>query len=131
MSATLAEARATTHRVAKTFSLACRLLPRAVRDDVYLLYLVFRTLDDLVDEQRPEAVERVEAVRAWAELGARLAVSPEVAILEDLATRHALPRDALARLLRGHAPGPRGRRRSRPRTTSIATAIASRERSGW
>src|SRR5205814_1194153 len=40
----LADARATTQRVARTFSLACRLLPRALRDDVYLLYLVLRTL---------------------------------------------------------------------------------------
>ena len=38
-----------------------------MRDDVYLLYLVFRTLDDLVDEGRPEAAERVAAVEAWAE----------------------------------------------------------------
>jgi phytoene synthase len=95
LTSTLAQARATTHRVARTFSLACRLLPRAVRDDVYLLYLVFRTLDDLVDEQRPEASERVAAVRAWAD-GELDAASPEVAILADLATRHALPRDAVS-----------------------------------
>ena len=107
MSATLdAGARATTHRVARTFSLACRLLPRDVRDDVYLLYLVFRTLDDLVDEQRPEAAERVEAVEAWA-AGEPARGRAEVAILEELAARHPLPRDALARLLRGHAPGHR------------------------
>src|SRR4051812_41934865 len=90
---TLAEARATTQRVARTFALACRLLPRDVRDDVYLLYLVFRTLDDLVDEEQPEAAERIAAVADWASgLGAQ---SPEVAVLEDLAQRHALPQDAL------------------------------------
>ena len=55
----VAEARATTRGAARTFSIACRMLPRAVRDDVYLLYLVFRTLDDLVDEGRPEAADRV------------------------------------------------------------------------
>jgi hypothetical protein len=54
----LAEARDTTRRVARTFSLACRLLPRELRDDVYLLYLVFRTLDDLVDDGMPEAGAR-------------------------------------------------------------------------
>ena len=48
----LLEARETTERVARTFALACRLLPREVRDDVHLLYLVFRTLDDLVDDAR-------------------------------------------------------------------------------
>ena len=93
MSAVVDEARATTKQVARTFALACRLLPREVRDDVYLLYLVFRTLDDLVDEEHPEADERVAAVEAWA-AGEHVA-SPETAVLADLATRHALPRDAL------------------------------------
>jgi len=91
----LAEARATTHRVARTFALACRLLPRAVRDDVYLLYLVFRTLDDLVDERRPEAADRVEAVAAWAE-GRPGARTREVAALEALAARHPVPPRAMA-----------------------------------
>src|SRR4051812_24367568 len=88
------EARATTRSVARTFSLACRLLPRSVRDDVYLLYLVFRTLDDLVDDGRPEAAARVAAVEAWA-AGAAPA-SPEASILEALAGRHALPRQPFA-----------------------------------
>lgn len=94
---TVAEARATTRRVARTFALACRMLPRGVRDDVYVLYLVFRTLDDLVDHGRPEAEARLAAVQAWARgepLGG--AATHEVAILEDLAARHALPRHALA-----------------------------------
>ena len=91
----LAEARATTRRVASTFALACRFLPAAIRDDVYLLYLVFRTLDDLVDDRRPEAPERVEATAAWAVLrrGPR---TPEVALLDGLAARHPLPRAAIA-----------------------------------
>jgi phytoene synthase len=90
----LVEARATTHRVARTFSLACRLLPRGVRDDVYWLYFVFRTLDDLVDEGRPEAAERVAAVEDWAS-GLAGPSTPEVAILSSLEQRHALPREAL------------------------------------
>jgi phytoene synthase len=95
----LAEARATTRRVARTFALACRLLPRRVRDDVYLLYLVFRTLDDLVDECRPEAAARLRAVEEWT-AGAPPA-SPEAGILEFLAARHDLPRDAVADFCRG------------------------------
>jgi phytoene synthase len=91
----LLEARATTRRVARTFSLACRLLPRAVRDDVYLLYLVFRTLDDLVDEARPEARDRVEAVAGWA-AGRPGAWTREVAILDGLSARHRLPRFAFS-----------------------------------
>ncbi len=94
MTSTLSVARETTNRVARTFSLACRLLPPGVRDDVYLLYLVFRTLDDLVDEQHADAEARVEAVRGWA-CGEPGAASPEVAILEELSSRHALPLDAL------------------------------------
>jgi phytoene synthase len=95
MTATLAEARTTTRRVARTFSLACRMLPRTVRDDVYWLYLVFRTLDDLVDDGRPEAYERLDAVDDWA-AGLDASLTQEVEILVALAERHALPRDALA-----------------------------------
>jgi len=91
----LAEARTTTRRVARTFSLACRLLPRELRDDVYLLYLVFRTLDDLVDEGRPGAAARVTAVAAWAAGEPRLRTR-EVEILDDLDSRHRIPRDAFA-----------------------------------
>lgn len=91
--AVLLEARETTRRVARTFALACRLLPRAVRDDVYRLYLVFRTLDDLVDDGRPEAEARVAAVERWCDGAAVL--SDETVILYDLAKRHAIPRHAL------------------------------------
>ena len=96
----VAEARATTQRVARTFALACRLLPRPIREDVYLLYLVFRTLDDLVDDDRPGAGARVEAVAAWAE-GREGERTREVAVLEDLAARHPLPRGALADFCEG------------------------------
>jgi phytoene synthase len=90
----LAEARGTTRRAARTFSIACRLLPRSVRDDVYVLYLVFRTLDDLVDERRPQAAARVSAVSAWAR-GRPAGATPEVQALSALAARRPLPREAL------------------------------------
>jgi phytoene synthase len=93
VSAVLDEARATTRQVARTFALACRLLPREVRDDVYLLYLVFRSLDDFVDDELPEADERVAAVEQWA--AGEDADTPETRILADLATRHDIPRAAL------------------------------------
>jgi 15-cis-phytoene synthase len=96
----LGEARATTNRVARTFSLACRLLPRSLRDDVYLLYLVLRTLDDLVDDSRPEAAARVAAVAAWAD-GRRGERTPEVEILAVLHARHDLPRAAVAEFCAG------------------------------
>jgi len=96
----VAEARDTTNRVARTFALACRLLPRDVREDVYLLYLVFRTLDDLVDDRRPEASARVAAVEAWAH-GEQPEHTREVRVLEALAARHPLPRAALADFCEG------------------------------
>ena len=90
----LLEARETTHRVARTFSLACRLLSRDVRDDVYLLYLVFRSLDDAVDNGESTAEERLAAVEAWA--SGTSARSREVRVLDALAERHPLPRAAFA-----------------------------------
>jgi phytoene synthase len=104
----LPEARATTRRVARTFALACRLLPRDVRDDVYLLYLVFRNLDDAVDEGDPDAPERLAAVEAWCAGGP--AQGREAAILADLATRHDLPREALADFCAGMRDDLDGRR---------------------
>jgi phytoene synthase len=96
----LEEARATTQRASRTFALACRLLPRAVRDDVYLLYLVFRTLDDLVDDGHADAGARVGAVTAWAE-GGQGERTREVDVLGALAARHPLPRRAVAEFCAG------------------------------
>lgn len=89
----LLQARATTRRVGRTFALACRLLPRDVRDDVYLLYLVFRTLDDLVDAGDPQAAERIGAVEAWC--AGDPPSSFETELLGALETRHPLPRHAV------------------------------------
>jgi phytoene synthase len=90
----LIQARATTRRVGRTFALACRLLPRDIRDDVYLLYLVFRTLDDLVDAGEPDAEARIAAVEAWCD--GLPASSPESDLLETLDGRHPVPRQAMA-----------------------------------
>jgi phytoene synthase len=101
--ALLPEARRTIERVARTFAIAARLLPRSVREDVDLLYLVLRGLDDLVDLEAerpndPAAAARLAAVEAWA-AGAPLPDGPtrETRVLAELARRHpALPRDAVA-----------------------------------
>jgi phytoene synthase len=95
----LEEARETTNRVARTFSLACRLLPREIREDVYRLYLVFRRLDDLVDDGVPGAADRLALVEAWARHGS--VDGPEARILADLASRHDLPRQAVLDFCRG------------------------------
>lgn len=65
------------------------LLPRSVRGDIYLLYRVFRTLDDLVDRAAPAAEERLEAVERWCR-GAAPA-SEEARILEALSAGRPLP----------------------------------------
>lgn len=89
------EARVVMARVARTFDLATRLLPAGVRTDVRRLYLVLRTLDDLVDEGDPAADRRLTAVEAWAR--GEPADGREAELLTDLAARHpALPRDAVA-----------------------------------
>ena len=93
------EARETTRHHARTFAAACRLLPDSVRDDVYRLYLVFRILDDLVDEGDRRAYSAVDAVERWCRDGT--VATRETTVLADLATRHALPREALEDFCRG------------------------------
>jgi phytoene synthase len=86
---------AVTNSVARTFSLSIRFLPTALRQDVYLLYLVVRTLDDLVDTARPGARNRLEQVIAWAE-GEGAALGREEMILDYLFEKYpAMPRDAV------------------------------------
>ncbi len=89
----LAEAVTTTRKVARTFGLAARVLPAAVRDDVHRLYLAFRLLDDAVDDGEPDAQARLAAVEAWCDGAAPQ--GREAAVFADVATRHPLPRQAL------------------------------------
>jgi 15-cis-phytoene synthase len=92
---THAEAQEIIDRVARTFSLATRLLPPSIRSDVNLLYLVLRGLDDAVDQHAPDAAERLDAVQAWSSSGA--VAGREAELLDHLAVRHpAFPRDAIA-----------------------------------
>jgi len=93
------EAESVMQNVARTFSVAARLLPAVVRRDVVLLYLVLRTLDDLVDEQDPQADAAIAAVEDW--LAGGEPSTRETIILADLAERHPLPRAALAAFLQG------------------------------
>jgi phytoene synthase len=70
-----------------------RLLRRALRTDVYRLYHVLRTIDDLVDEDRPHAAQRVEALERWAT--SQYSSSPETQILADLKRRYPLSSGAV------------------------------------
>lgn len=96
-------------RVARTFDLATRLLPAAVRIDVRRLYLVLRTLDDLVDDGDPAAEPRIAAVEAWAR--GEPSCGREAELLADLAGRHpSLPRDAVTDFCAGMRADLRGPR---------------------
>lgn len=103
------EARVVMARVARTFDLAARLLPPAVRTDVRRLYLVLRTLDDLVDTGGDDVEPRLAAVEAWAAGGGT--ATRETELLDDLAARHpSFPRDAVADFcagMRADLAGPR------------------------
>ncbi|MHB1538878.1 MAG: squalene/phytoene synthase family protein [Solirubrobacteraceae bacterium] len=81
-----------------TFAPSLALLPRAARADVECFYGVLRTIDDLVDEDDPDAAGRVAALERWAGGGAPGdgSGSPEARALEQLDARRPLPR---ARLL--------------------------------
>ena len=86
------EHHATTAPDASTFAPGLRLLPADVRSDVYRLYHVLRTLDDLVDEDQPQAAERVDAVERWAR--GEQVDSPETRLLADLSERRTLMPEA-------------------------------------
>ena len=110
VAALLPEAQATIDRVARSFALAARFLPRDVRDDINLLYLALRRLDDLVDleapsgsAQRADAQQRLAAIRTWLSTGAVAdAGGDELAIFVDLQRRTpALPTDAIGAFLDG------------------------------
>ena len=110
VAALLPEAQATINSVARSFALAARFLPRDVRDDINLLYLALRRLDDLVDleapsgsAQRADAQQRLAAIRTWINTGAIAdAGGDELAIFVDLQRRTpALPTDAIRAFLDG------------------------------
>jgi phytoene synthase len=82
-----------------TFAPGLRLLPRGVRTDVYRLYDLLRTLDDLVDDDQPEARDRVAGVEGWAH--EKPTDTYETRILIELSRRHALPREAFLDFCQG------------------------------
>ena len=110
VAALLPESQATIDRVARSFALAARFLPREVRNDINLLYLALRRLDDLVDleapsgsAQRVDAQQRIAAIRTWVDTGAvNSTPGDELAIFVDLQRRTpTLPTDAIGAFLDG------------------------------
>jgi 15-cis-phytoene synthase len=87
-----------------TFTPGLALLSGELKADVQSLYRVLRSLDDLVDEDDPQAARRVGAVEVWARGGEDSpddADTPETRALGDLARRHQLPRQALLEFCAG------------------------------
>jgi phytoene synthase len=82
-----------------TFAPAMRLLPADIRSAVRSLYGVLRSLDDLVDDDHPEAEQRVEAVEQWAH--GQETDTPEASTLAALAQRYPLPRGAVITFCQG------------------------------
>lgn len=76
-----------------TFAPGLRLLPADLREDVYRLYSLLRKLDDLVDEDQPEAAERVAAIEQWVQ--GKPILTRETQLLNDLSQRHQMPADAI------------------------------------
>lgn len=76
-----------------TFAPGLRLLPADLQEDAYRLYSVLRKLDDLVDEDQPNAADRVRAVERWAE--SESVKTPETALLADLSRHHQMPTEAI------------------------------------
>jgi phytoene synthase len=78
---------------ASTFSAGLLLLPSALQTDGRRLYYMLRTIDDLVDENDPQAIRRVEAIEHWAH--GQHADTPETHTLTKLSARYPLSPQAL------------------------------------
>jgi 15-cis-phytoene synthase len=76
-----------------------RLLPSELQRDATRLYRVLRTLDDLVDEDTPNAAQRIAAVERWTRNDR--SNTPETQTLTELARRYPLSRDAFADFCQG------------------------------
>ena len=82
-----------------TFSAGIRLLPSNLQADARNLYRVLRTIDDLVDDQDPQAESRVQAIEQWAH--GQQTDTPETRILTDLSHRYPLPPEAIIEFCQG------------------------------
>ena len=82
-----------------TFNSGIILLPPELQADARRLYYLLRTIDDLVDENDPQAESRVEAIERWAQ--GLESDSPEIATLIGLSTRYPLPSQAFIDFCKG------------------------------
>jgi len=85
---------------ASTLSPGIHLLPRDLQADARQLYYLLRTVDDLVDEDDPQAEPRVQAIEQWAR-GQAAADTPETRTLTDLSRRYPLSPQAVIEFCQG------------------------------
>jgi phytoene synthase len=85
---------------ASTFSSGVRLLPDGLQTDARRLYHMLRTIDDLVDEEDPQAAQRVDAIERWAR-GEKAPDTPETRTLTDLSDRYPLSPDTVTEFCKG------------------------------
>src|SRR5580700_303541 len=84
---------------ASTFSAGILLLPSNLQTDARRLYHLLRTVDDLVDENDPQAAQRVNAIEHWTR--GQTIDTPETRTLTDLSQRYPLPTAALSEFCKG------------------------------
>ena len=107
----VALSRAVLAQNSKSFALAARLLPPGVADDAAVVYAFCRRADDCIDLARPAvrplalAMLRAEVASVWS--GAPQAL-PQLAALQEVAQRRAIPRDYFDELLDGMEMDVRG-----------------------
>ncbi|MGA2165817.1 MAG: phytoene/squalene synthase family protein [Solirubrobacteraceae bacterium] len=89
-----------TPALASSFNAGMRQLPRDLREDAGELYRLLRVTDDLVDDQKPEASDRLAAIENWARREP-FADTPETHILDNLSHRHSLPSHSLLEFCEG------------------------------
>lgn len=86
-----------------TFAPSLALLEPAIKQDIERFYRVLRTLDDLVDDEDPCALERIAAVERWVggQPGEGALETPETRALQALAASRPLPRHWLLAFCEG------------------------------
>lgn len=82
-----------------SFNTGLMLLPAGLRQDARKLYCLLRSIDDLVDENHPEADRRVAAIETWATQGRQ--DTPETRTLTLLAERYPLSPETLMEFCAG------------------------------
>lgn len=109
-----AESRAVIRQRSKSFSLAARLLPAAVRDDVVVVYAWCRRVDDAVDEvSQPEAVAAIPRLLAEVESLYRddpLDGDPLLSAMREVVRRRGIPQHYPRELVEGMAMDARNER---------------------